>query len=89
MAPKNPTRQSTRKTNTTKQPPSSKNKRKRPNPILPTSVERFISEEARVRFEKNRSFEVVGERRFEVIELTKYPIFETMIRAREWQELNK
>jgi len=51
-------------------------------------VNRFISEEARERFEKSWSFEVVGERRFDVVDLTKYPILETMIRERGWEELN-
>jgi len=30
----------------------------------------------------------VGERRFDAVELTKYPIFETMIRERGWEKLN-
>ena len=54
----------------------------------PTNVERFISEEAKERFEVLRSFEVVGERKFDVTRLTKYPIFDTMIRERGWEELN-
>ena len=86
MAPKNPTRGAKGKKSITK--PITSIKRKRTNPIPPTNVNRFISEEARERFEKSWSFEVVGERRFDVVDLTKYPILETMIRERGWEELN-
>ena len=55
----------------------------------PTNVERFISEEAKERFEVLRSFEIVGERKFDVTRPTKYPIFDTMIRERGWEELNR
>jgi len=88
MAPKNQSRQPSRKTNTKDQPSSSQPKRKRTNLVPPTNVERFIYEEAKERFKVLRNFVVVGERKFDVTRLTKYPIFDTMIRERGWEELN-
>jgi len=86
MAPKNPTKAARGKKTATN--PTALNERQRPNPIPPTNVEQFVSEDAREWFEKSRSFEVVGERKFDVVNLTEYPVFDTMIRERGWEELN-
>jgi hypothetical protein len=87
MAPKNPPKPK----KTTKEPATSgqnQPKQKRTDPIPPSDVNPFISEEAEERFDEIKSYEVVGERKFEVTKLTKYPMFDTMIRQRGWEELN-
>jgi hypothetical protein len=81
------TRQQSKPKKTKTHPSSSQNKRKR-TPVPPSNVNRFISDDARAWFDYCKGFEVVGERRFDVVNLTKYPIFDTMLRERGWEELN-
>jgi hypothetical protein len=73
MAPKNPIKpkKTTKQTATSSQ---SQPKRKRTDPIPPSDINPFISEEAKERFDEIKSYEVVGERKFEVTKLTKYPM---------------
>jgi len=85
MAPKNQPKPKKATKNPTS---SSQAKRKRNNPIPPSDVNPFISEEEKERFDTIKSYEVVGERKFDVTKLTKYPFFDTMIRQRGWEELN-
>ena len=69
MAPKNQPKPK----KATKNPASSSQaKQKRNNPIPPSNVNPFISEEAKERFDTIKSYEVVGERKFDVLKLTKY-----------------
>jgi hypothetical protein len=81
------TRQQSKPKKTTTQPSSSQNKRKRTT-VPPSNVNRFISDDAREWFDYCKGFKVVGERKFDVVNLTKYPIFDTMLHERGWEELN-
>lgn len=88
MAPKNPPKPIKPKKTTKNQASSSQPKRKSNNPIPPSNDNPFISVEVKERFDEIRSFEVVAERKFDVTRLTKYPMFDTMLRQRGSEELN-
>ena len=74
---------------TNPKPSTSKAKRPRTASEPPENAIHFINDQAQEFHKAMKSFEVVGERKFEFTKLVNYPFFEAELRRRGWTKLNE